>query len=71
MTNGSDICFAGDVAATLEFGFSSIKIDSCGNQRNMTHYAQLFNRSGKAVMLEGTVHKQAAVADGEILTDCL
>ena len=50
--NGSDTCFAGDVAATLEFGFSSMKIDSCGIQRNMTHYAQLFNRSGKAVMLE-------------------
>ena len=48
----SDMCFAGDVNATLDFGFSSIKIDSCGIQRNMTHYAQLFNRSGKAVMLE-------------------
>eukprot|EP01047_Picozoa_sp_COSAG01_P052521 COSAG01_NODE_5530_length_4203_cov_9.168860_4_plen_276_part_00 len=50
--NGSDTCFQGDVAATLELGFSSVKIDSCGIQRNMTHYAQLFNLSGKAVMLE-------------------
>lgn len=50
--NDSDACFAGDVAATLDFGFSSIKLDSCGIQRNMTHYAHLFNLSGKAVMLE-------------------
>ena len=50
--DGSDACFAGDVAATLEFGFGSVKIDSCGIQRNMTHYAHLFNRSGKAVLLE-------------------
>jgi alpha-galactosidase len=51
-TNGTATCFAGDVAATLAFGFRSLKIDSCGNQRNMSHYAQLFNRSGTAVMLE-------------------
>lgn len=50
--NDSDACFAGDVAATLDFGFGSIKLDSCGIQRNMTHYAHLFNLSGKAVMLE-------------------
>ena len=51
-TNGSDTCFAGDVAATVDFGFSSVKIDSCGIQRNMTHYSHLFNQSGKAVVLE-------------------
>ena len=52
LANGSDICFAGDVAAALEYGFGSVKIDSCGIQRNMTHWSQLFNRSGTAVMLE-------------------
>ena len=50
--DGNYTCFAGDVAATLEYGFRSVKIDSCGNQRNMTNYAELFNRSGTAVMLE-------------------
>ena len=29
-----------------------MKIDSCGIQRNMSHFAYLFNLSGKAVMLE-------------------
>ena len=52
LTNGSDTCFAGDVKATLDFGFSSMKIDSCGIQRNMTNYARLFNQSGTSVMLE-------------------
>ena len=51
-TNGSDTCFAGDVAATIDFGFGSVKIDSCGIQRNMSHYSHLFNLSGKAVVLE-------------------
>lgn len=50
--NDSDLCFEGDVRATLEYGFGSVKLDSCGIQRNMTHYAELFNRSGKVVMLE-------------------
>jgi len=50
--DGGDACFAGDVAATLDFGFGSLKIDSCGIQRNMTHYARLFNVSGAAVQLE-------------------
>jgi len=50
--NSTDACFAGDVAATLDFGFGSLKIDSCGNERNMTEYARLFNQSGKAVVLE-------------------
>jgi len=50
--NSSDACFQGDVAATLDYGFGSLKIDSCGNERNMTQYARLFNLSGKAVVLE-------------------
>ena len=45
-------CFAGDVKATIDFGFGSLKIDSCGIQRNMTHYAHLFNLSEHAVVLE-------------------
>ncbi len=50
--NGTDICFAGDVAATIDFGFESIKLDGCGIQNNMTHYAYLYNRSGEAILLE-------------------
>ena len=52
LTNDSDLCFAGDVAATIDFGFESIKLDGCGIEKNITHFALLFNRSGKAVMIE-------------------
>lgn len=48
----TDICFAGDVAATIDFGFESIKLDGCGNQKNVTHYAQLLNATGKRVLIE-------------------
>jgi alpha-galactosidase len=51
--NGSGAeCFAGDVAATLYYGFESIKLDGCGVQRNITEYARLFNQTGVPVMLE-------------------
>lgn len=50
--NSSDLCFAGDVAATIEFGFGSVKLDSCGIERNITLFAELFNRTGKSVMIE-------------------
>ena len=50
--NGSDACFAGDVKATLDFGFESIKLDGCGVQKNVTHYAALFNATGKRVLIE-------------------
>ena len=33
-----------DVALTLEAGFAGTKIDSCGNQRDMTKYAELSGR---------------------------
>ena len=52
LSNGNDACFAGDVAATFDLGFGSIKLDSCGIQKNMTHYAHLFNSTRTAVMLE-------------------
>ena len=37
----NDSCFRGDVEATLNFGFESIKLDGCGDQKNVTHYAKL------------------------------
>lgn len=47
-----DLCFKGDVQATLDFGFRSVKFDGCGIQRNISHYAELFNASGVPVLLE-------------------
>ena len=55
-TEGDGTCFAGDVAATLDFGFTALKIDSCGIERNMSHYARLFNLSGTAVVREPIGH---------------
>eukprot|EP00038_Savillea_parva_P009236 m.182183 g.182183 ORF g.182183 m.182183 type:complete len:444 (+) comp15463_c0_seq1:267-1598(+) len=45
-------CFEGDVKATLDYGFTSIKLDGCGCVKNITLYAELFNASGVEVMLE-------------------
>jgi len=42
----------GDVASTVELGFDSIKLDGCGQELNLTRWEELFNASGKAVMLE-------------------
>jgi hypothetical protein len=50
--DGGDSCFAGDVKATLDFGFESIKLDGCGIERNVTHYAHLFNKTGHRVLIE-------------------
>jgi alpha-galactosidase len=38
-------CFAGDVNATLAFGFMSYKIDGCGAQRDIALWYELFNHS--------------------------
>eukprot|EP00041_Stephanoeca_diplocostata_P006061 m.74141 g.74141 ORF g.74141 m.74141 type:complete len:451 (+) comp16151_c0_seq1:146-1498(+) len=45
-------CFEGDVQATLDFGFESIKLDGCGVEKNVSLFAELFNKSGKAIMIE-------------------
>lgn len=47
-----DSCFKGDVKATIDFGFESIKLDGCGIQKNITRYAALFNATGQRVLLE-------------------
>lgn len=51
-TCSEEKCFQGDVQATLDYGFGSIKLDGCGVQKNITLYSELFNRSGTPVMLE-------------------
>eukprot|EP01046_Picozoa_sp_COSAG06_P086236 COSAG06_NODE_32854_length_499_cov_0.767500_1_plen_84_part_01 len=46
------INYEGDVRAAVELGFSSVKMDSCGSQRNMTLYGELFNQSGVPMAIE-------------------
>eukprot|EP00756_Hemistasia_phaeocysticola_P052038 Hpha_TRINITY_DN27228_c0_g1::TRINITY_DN27228_c0_g1_i1::g.140708::m.140708/K07407/E3.2.1.22B, galA, rafA; alpha-galactosidase len=50
--NETDLCFQGDVQATIDFGFESLKLDGCGIENNMTKFAELFNATGKPVLLE-------------------
>jgi hypothetical protein len=50
--DGSERCFEGDVRATLEWGFVSVKYDSCGSLRNMTKWAALYNASSQQILLE-------------------
>jgi len=45
-------CYLGDVTATIEFGFDSIKLDGCGQERDLTQFADLFNASGKSILIE-------------------
>jgi hypothetical protein len=47
-----DSCYAGDVQALVDYGFTSLKVDSCGIQKNITLFAELLNRSGHHVLLE-------------------
>jgi len=47
-----DECFVGDVQATIDFGFASIKLDGCGVEKNITKFAELFNATVHHVMLE-------------------
>ena len=57
------INYAGDVALTVALGFDSVKIDSCGAQKNMTLYGALFNASGRAVQVENC-HQGQNFTDG-------
>jgi alpha-galactosidase len=68
-SNGSDLCFRGDVAATVDFGFESVKYDGCGVEKNMTHWAALYNATGKRVLLENCGNgAKATVVSGKL--DC-
>lgn len=57
-------CYQGDVDATLDYGFDSIKLDGCGAQRDLTLYAALFNATGKSILIENwcVVHPGASRA---------
>lgn len=57
------INYEGDVRASVEWGFDSVKIDSCGAQTNSTLYYELFNQSGKAMAIE-QCHQGQNITDG-------
>jgi hypothetical protein len=45
-------CYAGDAAALFEFGFDAVKLDGCSKQLDLDIWANLFNATGKAIMIE-------------------
>jgi len=58
-----EINYEGDVRATVSWGFDAAKIDSCGAQKNMSLYYNLFNESGTAIELENC-HQGQNITDG-------
>jgi len=57
------INYEGDVNLTFQLGFDGVKIDSCGAQRNMTLYAELFNQTGRPILIENC-HQGQNFPDG-------
>lgn len=47
-----DVCDAGDVAAWDAFGFDSVKLDGCSDQKNTSLWAALLNATGRAAVVE-------------------
>ena len=41
-----------DAAAVVQYGFSGIKIDGCGNEPNITAWAAALNAPGSELMLD-------------------
>jgi len=46
------INYEGDVRQVIAWGFDGVKIDSCGAQKNMTLYYELFNATGTPITIE-------------------
>jgi alpha-galactosidase len=44
--------YAGDVQATVDFGFESMKLDGCGYFTNLTTWANLYNATGVPMLIE-------------------
>ena len=40
------------MSATVAYGWDSVKLDSCGAQKDLSLYAALYNATGKAIMIE-------------------
>lgn len=57
------INYEGDVRQVVAWGFDGVKIDSCGAQKNMTLYYELFNQSGMALSIENC-HQGRNITDG-------
>ena len=57
------INYEGDVKFTHDLGFDGVKIDSCGAQLNMTRYAELFNQTGRSILIENC-HQGQNFTDG-------
>lgn len=51
------------IALLARIGQDGVKIDSCGVQRNMTLYAELFNQTGKPILIENC-HQGQNFPDG-------
>ena len=47
---------------------SGVKIDSCGSQKNMTLYAELFNATGKPIVTENCHQGQNFTDGGDPVT---
>mmetsp|Transcript_47374 Transcript_47374/g.78505 ORF Transcript_47374/g.78505 Transcript_47374/m.78505 type:complete len:435 (+) Transcript_47374:27-1331(+) len=45
-------CYVGDADALVQLGFDSVKLDGCGNQRDLNVWARLFKEAGKSIMIE-------------------
>lgn len=44
--------YRGDVRAIIDLGFSGVKLDSCGQFRNLSRWADLLNATGKPILIE-------------------
>ncbi len=44
--------YRGDVKAIIDLGFSGVKLDSCGQFRNLSRWAELLNATGKSILVE-------------------
>ena len=44
--------YEGEIQATIDFGFDGIKLDGCGEFKNLTVFAELMNKTGKPILVE-------------------
>jgi hypothetical protein len=60
-------CYKEDVQATLDYGFVSLKVDSCGGEKNFSRFAELFNSTKVPVLLENChLGRATRAADGNV-----
>ena len=58
-------CYKGDVAATTVFGFGSVKMDRAGPIKNATLLAELYNHTGRRVLIENN-NAVSHMVDGKV-----